>query len=65
MRDPVAVELHRIDVIRRDAPADPNGNSVSLEDQVLRGVEAMRAHDRAIAVYQASLDLMRMSLGRR
>jgi flagellar basal-body rod protein FlgB len=48
-----------------DAPADPNGNSVTLQDEVLRSVEAGRAHNRALAVYSASLDLMRASLGRR
>ncbi|TFL18130.1 flagellar basal body protein [Jannaschia formosa] len=49
----------------RDARADPNGNTVSLEDQVLRGVEASRAHSRAVTIYSASLDLLRASLGRR
>ncbi|MDB2407745.1 flagellar basal body protein [Jannaschia sp.] len=47
-----------------DARADPNGNTVSLQDQVLRGVEASRAHGRAVAVYSASLDIIRASLGR-
>ena len=48
-----------------DGPLDPNGNGVDLETEVLRGVDAQRAHDRALTVYQASLDLMRASLGRR
>jgi len=51
--------------ILRDVRADPNGNTVSLEDQVLRGVEASRAHGRAVTIYSASLDLLRASLGRR
>ena len=36
----------------RDAgtPASPNGNSVSLELEMLRGIEAQRAHSRAIRV---------------
>ncbi|WP_245624929.1 flagellar basal body protein [Jannaschia seosinensis] len=51
--------------VLRDLPADPNGNSVDLEDQVLRGIEAARRHDRAITVYRNALDLMRASLGRR
>jgi flagellar basal-body rod protein FlgB len=47
-----------------DAPADPNGNTVSLQDEILRSVEAARAHSRALAVYRASLDLMRASIGK-
>jgi flagellar basal-body rod protein FlgB len=45
--------------------ADPNGNSVNLEDQVLRGVEAQRAHGRAVTIYSSTLDLLRAGLGRR
>ena len=51
--------------IRADAPTDPNGNSVSLEAEILRSEETGRIHDRALAVYGASLDLLRASLGRR
>ena len=43
----------------------PNGNSVSLEDQMLRSAEAKGQHDMALAVYKKSLDLLRLSLGRR
>lgn len=45
--------------------AGPNGNSVMLEDQVLRGVEAQRAHGRAVTIYSSTLDLLRAGLGRR
>ncbi|GGH39534.1 flagellar basal-body rod protein FlgB [Cribrihabitans marinus] len=48
----------------RDAPADPNGNSVSVEEEVLMAVEVKRQHDRAIAIYKSSLTLLRSSLGR-
>ncbi|WP_255576322.1 MULTISPECIES: FlgB family protein [Jannaschia] len=44
--------------------ADPNGNTVSLQDQILRGIDASRAHNRALTVYQSSLDVLRASLGR-
>lgn len=42
----------------------PNGNSVSLEAEMLRGIEAQRAHSRAIRIYQSSLTIMRSALGR-
>lgn len=48
-----------------DAPADPNGNTVSLDTEVLRSVEAERAHSRAISIYEASLGVLRAGLGRR
>ncbi len=50
--------------VLRDAAADPNGNTVDLEDQILRGIDAARTHDRALTVYRSSLDILRASLGR-
>lgn len=43
----------------------PNGNDVSLETEMVRGIEARRQHDAAMAIYKASLDILRSSLGRR
>ena len=48
----------------KGALADPNGNTVDLEDQVLRGIEASRQHDRALTVYRSALGMMRAGLGR-
>ncbi len=42
----------------------PNGNSVSLEAEMLKGVEVKGQHDRALAIYKNALALMRTSLGR-
>lgn len=42
----------------------PNGNTVSLEDQMLRAAEARRQHGMALAVYSKSLDILRASMGR-
>ncbi|MBB5515228.1 flagellar basal-body rod protein FlgB [Rubricella aquisinus] len=42
----------------------PDGNTVTLEDQMIRGVEAQRAHSRAVAVYDKSMDILRTALGR-
>ena len=47
-----------------DSAVDPNGNSVSLEEQILNGIEAKRQHDRALAVYRSSMNVLRASLGR-
>ena len=44
--------------------ADPNGNTVSIEDQVLASVDASRTHDRAVTIYQTSLGILRSALGK-
>lgn len=44
--------------------ASPDGNSVSLETEMLRGTDAKRQHDRALAIYSSALTILRSSLGR-
>lgn len=45
--------------------SSPNGNTVSLEQEILASVDAKRQHDRALAIYKSSLTVLRASLGRR
>ena len=47
-----------------DAGNDPNNNSVSVETEILKGVEVKRQHDRALAIYKSSMNVLRTSLGR-
>lgn len=42
--------------------SEPNGNSVVLENEILQSVDAKRQHDRALAVYRASLGILRSAL---
>ena len=42
----------------------PNGNSVSLEGEMVKSVEAQQNHDMALAIYRATSDVIRASLGR-
>jgi flagellar basal-body rod protein FlgB len=42
----------------------PNGNSVSLEDQMMRAAEVLQSHELAMGVYRKSMDILRASLGR-
>ena len=44
--------------------SEPNGNSVVLENEILNSVDAKRQHDRALAVYRASLSMMRSALSK-
>lgn len=42
----------------------PDGNTVSLEDEMVRAVEVKRQHDLALGIYKSALNVMRTSLGR-
>lgn len=52
---------------RQDAPdgMSPNGNTVSLETQMLKAADIRHAHDMALGVYASSLSILRSSLGGR
>lgn len=54
-----------IRAIASEGEASPNGNSVSLEEEMLKAAELKRQHDLSLGIYQSALDLMRSSLGRR
>ncbi|MPL60956.1 hypothetical protein SDC9_06521 [bioreactor metagenome] len=45
------------------AAMSPDGNSVSLEDEMVKSAEVQRSHNLALAVYRSSLDILRTSLG--
>jgi flagellar basal-body rod protein FlgB len=51
-------------VIDRAAEPSPNGNTVSLETELVRSASAKRQHDVSLAIYRSSLDILRSSLGR-
>lgn len=40
----------------------PDGNSVSVETEMLKAVEVKRQHDRALAIYKSGLDVLRQTL---
>ena len=42
----------------------PNGNSVSIEDEMLRSVDVSREHSRALAIYRHGMTVLRATLGR-
>ncbi len=51
--------------MRRDGPASPNGNTVSLQDEMVRAAQVRQDHDMALAVYKNAGDILRAALGRR
>ncbi len=51
-------------VVDARTEAAPNGNTVSLETEIMKSAEVRKSHGLALAVYQTSLDLMRTAIGR-
>lgn len=49
---------------RAPGRAAPNGNTVSLEGEMVKSVEARQSHEMALAIYRATSDVVRASLGR-
>ena len=45
--------------------ASPDGNTVSLEDQMTRSTASVRDHETALTVYSKALAMMRATLGNR
>lgn len=54
----------RFQTIDRPGPSSPNGNTVSLETEMMKAVEVRHDHEMALSVYQTSLGILRTSLGR-
>ena len=45
------------------AEPSPNGNSVSLELEMLESVDASREHSRALAIYRHAMTIVRTAIG--
>ena len=50
-----------------DAPdsSSPNGNTVSLESEMMKAAEVRHQHDLALTTYKSSLTILKLSIGRR
>lgn len=51
-------------VLTQDGELSPNGNSISLEEEMLKAAELKREHDLSLGIYRSALGLMRTSIGR-
>lgn len=65
-RDRQNIKSLRAGTVELDANdvASPNGNTVSLEQQMMLSTQTKGSHDMALAVYRKSLDMMKMALGK-
>ena len=52
-------------IIERIGEPAPNGNTVSLENEVMQAATVRQQHDMALSIYQAAREVVRSSLGRR
>ena len=48
-----------------EAEISPNGNSVSLETEMVKTAELRSAHEMSLGIYRSALDMLRTSIGRR
>lgn len=46
-------------------PSSPNGNTVTLETEMMKATEVRHQHDLAMSVYKSSMNILRTSIGRR
>lgn len=51
-------------IIDRNGEGALNGNTVSLENEMLKSLGAKRQHDRALAIYRSSMNILRSTLSR-
>jgi len=46
------------------AQPSPNGNTVSIEEEMMNAINITREHNRALAIYRHGMTILRSSLGR-
>ncbi|MEP3638564.1 MAG: FlgB family protein [Paracoccaceae bacterium] len=51
-----------LESLRDRAQASLDGNSVSIESEMMKAVETKRQHDRALAIYRSALDVLRRTV---
>lgn len=51
-------------VIDPEAIPDPNGNSVSLDGEMIRAADIRQQHEMALSVYRSALGILRSAVGR-
>ena len=55
----------RARAVEVEGEPSPNGNTVSLEDEMVRSAYAKREFDLSLSVMQSGMNLMRTAIGRR
>ena len=55
---------HSSEIIQMRGSNSPNGNSVSIEGEMLKAAETNKQHDRSLAIYKSAMKILRFSLGK-
>ncbi|MEL7080645.1 MAG: FlgB family protein [Pseudomonadota bacterium] len=55
---------HSPEIIQIRGSNSPNGNSVSIEGEMLKAAETNKQHDRSLAIYKSAMKILRFSLGK-
>lgn len=55
---------HRAVIDASQTEPSPNGNTVSIEHEMLNAVAISREHNRALAIYRHTMTVLRTTLGR-
>ncbi|MEL6839631.1 MAG: FlgB family protein [Pseudomonadota bacterium] len=53
-----------VTVTASTAEPSPNGNTVSIEEEMMNSVAVSREHNRALTIYRHTMTILRTSLGR-
>ncbi len=63
---PINTDMQNYDIFEDAAfgAESPNGNTVSLEDQMVRAAEVRQQHQLALGIYKKSMDILRAGMGR-
>ena len=61
---PASGEFHITERVDESLSPAPNGNSVTIEKEMVKGAETRHQHDVALTIYRSALGIMRSSLGR-
>ena len=59
-----ATDEPRAVITRNSGAGSPNGNTVSLEQEMVKAASAKQDHDMALAIYRNTSAIIRASLGR-
>ena len=57
-------EIPSLEVRRKSLAGAPNGNSVSIEQEMVKAASARQDHEMALAIYRNTSSIIRASLGR-
>jgi flagellar basal-body rod protein FlgB len=60
----IAPQEFRVVELEIGDATSPNGNSVSLEDQMMRSAQTQNDHAMALMVYKKSMTMMKMAIGK-